>query len=99
MAIGLETANSMKASDRAGASTASECEPRWWHAVLCGLLHALLMASAFPPVGFWPAVFIAPIPLTWLAVRATKLNRAALLACLGVLPLWLLEMSYVIPIS
>lgn len=74
-------------------------ELRWWHAVLCGLLHAVLMAAAFPPVGFWLSVFAAPLPLLWLAVRAPKLNRAAWLACLGVLPLWLFEMSYVIPIS
>lgn len=71
----------------------------WWHAVLCGMLHAVLMAAAFPPFGLRLAVFAAPLPLMWLAVRAPKINRAAWLACLGVLPLWLFEMSYVIPIS
>lgn len=73
--------------------------PRRWQAVLCGLVHAVLMAAAFPPFGLWPTVFLAPIPLLWLAVRATKVNQAATLASLGVLPLWLFEMSYVIPIS
>lgn len=67
--------------------------------MVCGFVHALLMALAFPPVGFWPSVLVAPMPLVWVAVRATRLNRAALLASLGVLPLWLFEMSYVIPIS
>jgi apolipoprotein N-acyltransferase len=36
---------------------------------IAGLLHAVLMACAFPPVGWWPLAFVAILPLVWLACR------------------------------
>ncbi len=38
-----------------------------WRGLGAGLMHAGLMALAFPPVGFWPAAIVAIWPLAWLA--------------------------------
>ena len=35
-----------------------------------------LLSISLPPVGFWPIVFVAPIPLLWL-VRGSRPGRAA----------------------
>lgn len=55
-----------------GTGPAPETGPRppvFWIPILAGLAHALLMGVAFPPVGFWPAAFLAPLPLVWIALR------------------------------
>jgi apolipoprotein N-acyltransferase len=54
-----------------------------------------LLSISLPPVGFWPIVFVAPIPLLWL-VRGSRPGRAALcgfafgLAYFGALLYWIL---------
>lgn len=41
-------------------------DPGFWSAFLAGLL----AAGAFPPLGFWPLILVAPIPLLWALDRA-----------------------------
>ncbi|MEX2219508.1 MAG: apolipoprotein N-acyltransferase [Phycisphaerales bacterium] len=81
--------------------------------LLTGLLHAVLMAAAFPPFNLWPLAFVAPVPLVWAAVqgwpavgpRGSRLRtvlyalRAPLLVALGVLPLWAYEQQWVVQVS
>ena len=67
-----------------------------------GLLHAGLMALAFPRVGLWPMCLVAALPLMIVAVRAKGVprpGRVALGAGLGSLPFWLLTHSYIWHIS
>jgi apolipoprotein N-acyltransferase len=76
-------------------------------AVCAGLLHAALMALAFPPFNVWWLVFAAPVPLTFVALadaRADQTSRVRswgpmLGVLVGVLPLWLYEMQWVIGVS
>jgi len=62
--------------------------------LIAGVSGALLSIS-LPPVGFWPVVFVAPIPLLWL-VRGSRPGRAALcgfvfgFAYFGALLYWIL---------
>lgn len=57
-----------------------------------GLLSALGLALAFPPVSFWPACLLIVWPLVRLADRASRDGRStALAACLagaGTIPAW-----------
>lgn len=46
-------------------SLARECLPP----IAAGLLHAVLMFCAFPPVGAWPLALLAILPLVWAGVR------------------------------
>lgn len=51
-----------------------------WVPVAAGLLHALLMFLAFPPVGAWPAALVAVAPLAWVGARVAKTAYPALAA-------------------
>lgn len=64
-----------------------------------GVLHALLMAAAFPPVHLAPLALVAAAPLMLLALRTTRPWRAALGASLGTLPFWALTHWWVWDIS
>jgi apolipoprotein N-acyltransferase len=57
--------------------------------LLHAAMHAAILAIAYPPVNLWPAAFLAPVPLVWLALRAGCTWRA--LAAVGVtqIILWL----------
>src|SRR5690242_10685725 len=79
-------------------------------AFISGLLFAALTWLAFPPFeSFWWLSFLAPVPLIAFAEGWARLPRGdrprrrgfglALVVSLGVLPLWLYEMQWVIPIS
>jgi apolipoprotein N-acyltransferase len=46
-------------------------------ALLIAAVSGALLSISLPPVGFWPVVFVAPIPLLWL-VRGSRPGRAAL---------------------
>lgn len=62
---------------------------RRWHAVAAGLLHALLMGLAFPPVGLWPLTLLSVTPLVWVAMRGREApSRTALWAAVGTVPFW-----------
>ncbi len=43
-----------------------------WQTVLWAVIFAGLFASAFPPYSLWPVVILAPVALTWLALRAER---------------------------
>jgi apolipoprotein N-acyltransferase len=64
-------------------------------ALLIAAVAGALLSISLPPVGFWPVVFLAPIPLLWL-VRGSRPGRASLcgfvfgLAYFGALLYWIL---------
>ena len=64
-------------------------------ALLIAAVSGALLSISLPPVGFWPVVFVAPIPLLWL-VRGSRPGRAALcgfvfgFAYFGALLYWIL---------
>jgi apolipoprotein N-acyltransferase len=64
-------------------------------ALLIAAVAGALLSISLPPVGLWPVVFVAPIPLLWL-VRGSRPGRAALcgfafgLAYFGALLYWIL---------
>jgi apolipoprotein N-acyltransferase len=64
-------------------------------ALLIAAVAGALLSISLPPVGFWPVVFVAPIPLLWL-VRGSAPGRASMcgfafgLAYFGVLLYWIL---------
>jgi apolipoprotein N-acyltransferase len=64
-------------------------------ALLIAAVAGALLSISLPPVGFWPVVFVAPIPLLWL-VRGSGPGRASLcgfafgFAYFGVLLYWIL---------
>ena len=64
-------------------------------ALLIAAVSGALLSISLPPVGFWPVVFVAPIPLLWL-VRGSRPSRAALcgfvfgFAYFGALLYWIL---------
>ncbi len=64
-----------------------------------GLLHGLIMVLAFPGVGAWALVVFAPLPLIFVATRASALGRSpfrtGVLAGLGTLPMWLFEHQWI----
>ncbi len=64
-------------------------------ALLIAAVAGALLSISLPPVGFWPVVFVAPIPLLWL-VRGSRPGRASLcgfafgFAYFGALLYWIL---------
>jgi apolipoprotein N-acyltransferase len=65
-----------------------------------GLLFSILMMLAFPPIGLWPLVLFALVPLVWIATRSgARPGRDAILAAVGIWPLWLFEARWVIDVS
>lgn len=76
------------------ASSDNRSEPtgppaRRWHAVAAGLLHALLMGLAFPPIGLWPLALVSVTPLAWIAMRGRETPlRTALWTAVGTVPFW-----------
>jgi apolipoprotein N-acyltransferase len=66
--------------------------------VVAGLLHAVLVLCAFPPVDLWPLAFLAPVPLMWAALELRGRWMPPLVG-LGLLPLWLYEQQWVVDIS
>lgn len=65
-----------------------------------GLLHALLFALAFPPVGWWWTAFLAPVPLLALAARPGRSPVASgFWAMLGVVPFWAYTHGWIANVS
>lgn len=72
----------------------------WWQFVAAGLAHALLALLAFPPVDVWLLAFAAPVPLIWAGCRAAERPLlGALLAAIGVLPLWFFQERWLIEVT
>jgi apolipoprotein N-acyltransferase len=82
------------------ASTSSPTRPpasrRAW---LAGVVHAAIMYLAFPPVGWWWLVFVAPAPLAIVAIDAGR--RRTVVTTLGVpmVGAWLLHQWWVGAVS
>ena len=78
-----------------GSSSTVACG-RWW---LAGLVHAVILYVALPPVGWWWLVFAAPVPLAMVSVGADR--RRTVIACLGVpmIVTWLLHQWWVGAVS
>ncbi|MEM9373880.1 MAG: apolipoprotein N-acyltransferase [Planctomycetota bacterium] len=73
---------------------------RYARAFVAGLLHAALLGLAFPPMGWWPAAFVAPVPLFWIACRSRGSGfRAGFWAMLGVAPFWVYTHAWVASVS
>ena len=65
-----------------------------------GLAHAVMFACAFPPLGWWWLVFLAPVPLLMAAYRPGPSPLAAgFWAMLGVLPFWVWSHAWIANIS
>ncbi len=71
----------------------------WASALGAGAVFSALTAAAFPPVGLWGLVFLAPMPLIWAGVRGRDGLGPALPVALGALPLWAYEQSWVSQVS
>jgi len=78
--------------------------------IIAGLVHAAAMLLAFPPVGFWPMVFVAPMPLIWagwirgqdlISTHGTRsrLGRGPIWVSLASSPLHLYAHQWVIDVS
>lgn len=78
-------------------------EPRWTprlRAFGLGLVHAVLMALAFPPFGLWGMAFVAAAPLFWLASRpVVSLASAGFWASLGASAFWVWTHQWVAAVS
>jgi apolipoprotein N-acyltransferase len=88
---------------------------RWWAVVLVGFLHGVLTAPAYPPVGWWPLVFLSLLPLIWLALREAQVDpielprgwgrrfwrriRTPVLVAVGAYPLWLYEERWLFAVT
>jgi apolipoprotein N-acyltransferase len=66
--------------------------------IAAGLLHAVLMLGAFPPVDLWPLTVLAPVPLIWAGLRLRD-RWMPLLVGLGVFPFWAYQECWVTDIS
>lgn len=75
-----------------------DSHPFLW-AFALGLLHALLFALAFPPVGAWPLAFVAVAPLCIVAMRTPRPARSALAVSLAASPMWLFEQRWLIDVT
>ncbi len=65
-----------------------------------GLLHAIVFACAFPPVGLWWLVFLAPVPLLMVAYRPGPSPVAAgFWTMLGLLPFWIWSHGWIAGVS
>ncbi len=65
-----------------------------------GLAHAVLFAAAFPPLGWWWLVFLAPVPLLMVAARPGPSPLAAgFWAMLGVMPFWVWSHAWIWHVS
>jgi apolipoprotein N-acyltransferase len=70
-------------------------------AFIAGLSHALLMALAFPPINWWYASFLAPIPLLIAATGARSPRRRlwTLALMLGILPFYVYQKAWLMDVT
>jgi apolipoprotein N-acyltransferase len=69
-------------------------------ALALGLAHAALFAVSFPPLGWWWAAFVAPVPLLVLAARpGGSALGAGFWAAVGVAPFWVWSHAWIGAIS
>lgn len=68
--------------------------------LLAGVLHATLLAAAFPPLSWWPAAMLAPLPVLWVMRRApVRPAGDALWVALGSIPFWAYSHVWIIPVT
>lgn len=72
---------------------------RWWAVAGLAAAHALLLALSFPPVGAWPLVFVAPIPLIFASVNASSWRVLAVWIFLAQFIAWLAIQSWIREVS
>lgn len=72
---------------------------RFRTAVALALVHVILFWAAFAPLDLWPLIFVAPVPLLWLAMRAASYRQAAFALAIVTVPGWLVADLWVMPIS
>ncbi len=84
-----------------------ESDSRWFQCsaprragLIVGLVHGLILVLAFPPIGWYGLIFLAPLPLVWVswACRAKPLVTAFWVG-LGMLPWWTLAHVWVASVS
>ncbi len=76
----------------------------WFGSTLLGFGYAILTVAAFPPLDFWWACFLAPVPLAVAAGRVEQrrdasATRSALWVTLGVLPLWIVQERWLLEVA
>lgn len=68
--------------------------------LIAGLTHGLCLALAFPPIGLWGFVFLAPLPLVLLGHLTRRRSFLAAFWCgIGMAPWWLLGHIWVVRVS
>jgi apolipoprotein N-acyltransferase len=68
---------------------AGQCDHSAAKTVAFAIAHAVLFAAAFPPLGAWPLIAVAPAPLAWLAINAASTRRALLVVLATQVVMWL----------
>jgi apolipoprotein N-acyltransferase len=63
------------------------------------LLSAVLFALSFEPARLWVLCFLSPAPLAWLALRARRTRRTALLVVGAHLVAWLLMQAWLLQVT
>lgn len=67
---------------------------------MLGLAHAAIFSLAFPPLGWWWAAFLAPVPLLAVAAKPGNSPAAAgFWAMLGVIPFWIWTHAWIAGVS
>jgi apolipoprotein N-acyltransferase len=90
----------MRADKQESDSRLFSCSTPRRAGLVAGLIHGLLLALAFPPIGWYGLIFLAPLPLVWVswACRSKPLI-AAFWVGLGMMPWWSLAHVWVASIS
>jgi apolipoprotein N-acyltransferase len=69
-------------------------------ALAAGLVHGLILAAAFPPIGLYGLVFLAPLPLVWVTlVGRHKPLVTAFWVGVGTMPWWALAHIWITSVS
>ncbi|NNF43288.1 MAG: hypothetical protein HKN62_09600, partial [Phycisphaerales bacterium] len=71
----------------------------WWLVATLVAVHVVLFVVAFPPVGLWPLIVLAPVPLAWAALRAPTTRGLILVVVLVQWIGWLWLQRWLVPVT